>query len=91
MAKEIWKFPLGDGMEQRIDMPMHAEILTVQMQHGHTCLWAMVDPENVKRPRTILIVGTGHDVPQDARRYIGTVQHDLFVWHIFEGDMMSGL
>jgi hypothetical protein len=81
---EIWKFPLGDGMAQDIEMPMHAEILTVQVQHGHVCLWAKVAPENVKKPRRIHIVGTGHEVPKGAFGYIGTVQQGVFVWHIFE-------
>lgn len=85
MTFEIWKFPLGDGMAQDIEMPMHAEILTVQVQHGHACLWAKVNPENVKQRRRIHIVGTGHDVPADALGYIGTIQQGLFVWHIFQG------
>lgn len=83
-VKEIWKFPLGDGMQQDIKMPMHAEILTVQVQHGHVCLWAKVTPANVKKLRRIHVVGTGHPVPAGAFGYVGTVQQGPFVWHIFE-------
>lgn len=83
-TQEIWKFPLADGMAQDIEMPMHAEILTVQVQNGLACLWAKVNPENVKKARRIHVVGTGHTVPQGAFGYLGTIQQGMFVWHIFE-------
>jgi hypothetical protein len=83
MTYEIWKFPLGNGMAQDIAMPMHAEILTVQVQDGHVCLWAKVNPENVLRPKRIHVVGTGNPMPDGALCYLGTVQQNIFVWHIF--------
>lgn len=83
---EIWKYPLGNGSPQMVSMPKGAEILTVQVQAGHTCLWAHVDPNEELEPRKIYIVGTGHPTPADAWRYIGTIQQPPFVWHIFEGD-----
>lgn len=84
--KEVWKFQLGDGMDQNIKMPMHSTVIAVQVQHDHACLWVLVQPENVQEYRRFHIVGTGHAVPESARKYIGTIQQGLFVWHIFEGD-----
>jgi hypothetical protein len=84
-AKQIWKYPLGNGSPQEIAMPEHADILTVQNQDGHACLWVMVNPQNDKVKRRIHIIGTGHDMPsEETLSYIGTIQQGIFVWHIFE-------
>lgn len=72
----IWKFPLGNGGDQVIDMPEAAHILCVQ------------DPEAPLETRRIYIRGTGHEMGVAAvRQYIGTIQQQggLFVWHIFDG------
>lgn len=86
----IWKFPLVIDGEQVVEMPIGAEILTVQMQHGFPFMWALVDPEAGRESRTIRIIGTGHHfgppVESLALRYISTIQTDsgLLVWHVFE-------
>lgn len=86
--KTIWKFPLSITGQQQISMPEGAEILCVQVQRGQVCLWALVNPNFVKKPRTIEIFGTGHEVDDAPRTYIGTVQvHPMgsdLVWHVFE-------
>ena len=84
--RSVWKFPLHMTDLQYVDMPMGAEILTVQMQGEQCCLWALCEPENVMRPREILIHGTGHPVG-DIGRYIGSVQMmgGALVFHVFEG------
>lgn len=84
--KAIWKFPLGVADVQAIEMPARANFLTVQAQHDRPCLWAEVDPENERVERHILIVGTGHPMPDRVLEYIGTFQlHDgQLVFHAFE-------
>ena len=84
--RTVWKFPLVMTDRQTVQMPMGAEILTVQMQGEQCCLWALCEPENVMRPREILIHGTGHPVG-DITRYIGSVQiySGALVFHVFEG------
>jgi hypothetical protein len=88
MSLEIWKFPLGNGGKQEIIMPKGAEVLTVQTQQttGHACLWAMCDPDGERQVRTFHVVGTGQEMPKDFGRYVGTIQQEIFVWHIFEDD-----
>jgi len=46
-------------------------------------MWAEVDPYDEGDSRTFRIVGTGFEV-RDGLVYIGTVQMDGFVWHVYE-------
>lgn len=79
----IYKYPLKITDEQQIELPEDVRILTVQMQGGKAYLWAMVDTDAEKVKRTIQIFGTGISVDPDGLAYIGTVQRDGFVWHVF--------
>ena len=82
----IWKFPLQTIDAQEIKMPVHAEILTVQVQDGEPCLWARVDTDALIEPRQITIHGTGHELSPLTRKYIGTYQLSCgaLVFHVFE-------
>ena len=78
---------LTDG--QNISFPKDAEFLSVQVQDGNICLWALVDPEAETEIRFIEIFGTGSPVLYDmgvSRKHISTFQMDagLFVYHAFE-------
>jgi hypothetical protein len=89
MKKVIWKFTLETTDNQVIEMPIGAEILTVQMQGSTPCLWALVNPDVVKEQRRIEIYGTGHEMRYDMRvnqKYIGTYQlaGGGLVFHVFE-------
>ncbi len=87
MTQCIWKFELKITEEQEISMPMYAEILCVQCQNEVGCLWAMVNPQNEKENRIIIIRGTGHMFEKDPlKKYIGTfhISKGALVWHVFE-------
>ena len=89
MNKTIWKFELETTDNQTIEMPVNAEILTVQTQNEIPCIWALVDPTQVKEKRFIEVFGTGHDVHYDmgvSRNYLGTYQlhGGSLVFHVFE-------
>lgn len=81
--KTIHKYPLEITGEQQIDMPEDSRILSVQVQDGKVCLWAMVDTETEKVKRNVRIFGTGSPVDLDGLSYIGTVQQNYLVWHVF--------
>ena len=89
---KIWKYPLVEGDEQIIEMPLDAKILTVQVQNDIPCLWVAVIQTNVMVQRRIRIVGTGHTLmPYYSAKltingYIGTIQTHggLLVWHVFD-------
>lgn len=95
--KRIFKYPLPmevDGPLARwkgrfeIELPVGAEILTVQAQGNVPVLWATVDPEAPKEKRKMLLLNTGAEIPPDASytRYIGTYQLNGggLVFHLFE-------
>lgn len=86
MTKKIFKYPLETTGVQTIDMPEGAEILTVQTQREVPCLWTLIDPNAPPLKRTIEIFGTGHEVTDGSRRYIGTYQlyNGKLVFHCFE-------
>lgn len=88
-GRTIWKFPLGQpGFANSFPMPKGAEILTVQMQGGVPCIWAVVNPAELRdfwETVTFQIIGTGWDFDtRHKRKYVGTVQDGPFVWHVFQ-------
>lgn len=81
----IYKYRLKITDEQDIAMPFTAEVLSVAMQRGELCVWALVNPGLMLENRRFHIAGTGHPAP--IGRFIGTVQQaggDL-IWHVFDG------
>ena len=80
----IWKFPFHISEVQTISMPKGAKILSVQTQRGHPCLWAEVDPEAESQNIYLYIYGTGHTIKNLPQKFLGAVQMDSFVWHIYE-------
>ena len=89
MKSSIWKFALETTDEQIINVPVGAEFLSVQVQHGQPCIWAQVNPkENVIVRAKVVIVGTGNPADHtDGMMFLGTYQlHDgNFVGHVFVG------
>ena len=89
MSWTIWKFPLALEVEQTVEVPQNAKFLHVAYQDGLPTVWAEVDPDLPREPRTFVIVGTGHRVPETGGptgkppAYVGTVLRGAFVWHIY--------
>jgi len=84
--KTIYKYPLLIEGKQDVEMPMGATILSLQMQSGIPCVWALVDTDNNgihnRRFRTF---GTGHPIPEELKLvYIDTYQKGGCVFHLFE-------
>lgn len=80
----IWKWDLRIDDLQIIDMPLGAEILTVQTQGGQPRLWAACDETAPLRPRRIAMHETGHPINEHPGIYIATFQAGEFVLHVFE-------
>jgi len=74
MIQTIWKFPLETTDEQVIELPVGAKILTVQLQGGKPCLWALVNPDQTMQQVKIETFETGHNIPSGNRTYIATYQ-----------------
>jgi hypothetical protein len=84
MEKVIWKYIITYE-KNKYEMPKGAKILSVQEQNGQICLWVLVEPDAEREIRIIEIAGTGLPIKiKESWIFIGTVQTDWFVNHIFE-------
>lgn len=83
---EVWKFTTIGPHEQPqlMMMPAFADILSVGVQGGDIVLWAAVEPDAVIESRMIAVIGTGWDVPEGKKKFLGTVQVGEFVFHAFD-------
>ncbi len=86
--RSIFKYPIKISSDISLAIPCDAKILTVQMQRGTTCIWALVDPDAKEEVRRFRFIGTGHPIEQGQQRldYVGTIQMlggDL-MYHLFE-------
>lgn len=88
MSTTIRKYPLLPQHRNDILLPLGANILCTQEQHGEVTLWAMVnsDPSVSLAVRTFTTYYTGVEMPDDPGTYIGTVQlhNGATVIHVFE-------
>lgn len=85
MSQRVWKYGLSISGVNVLRMPDGAEPLSVQMQDGVPCLWALVEDDYEATERTFSFAGTGHAIPATlVTDYIGTIQQGPFVWHLFE-------
>jgi len=80
----IWKFPLTLTGYHSVKMPRGAKIISFQIQRGVFCIWAIVDIGQFEEDRLFKIYGTGHEHEKIEGEYIGTVQDNMLVWHLFE-------
>lgn len=85
--KTIWKYEMERIHEQVVNLPAGAVPLSVQMQRGRYCLWALVDSDHGRETEACRVVmhGTGRALPEDPGQYLGTIQdflHGLVV-HVF--------
>ena len=91
----LYKYPLDLSCEQpqSLSLPAGAKILSMQVQHGRPCLWALVEPNAASECWTVRIVGTGAPFElQPHEAYLGTVQMNdgALVWHAFGGKAPQG-
>jgi hypothetical protein len=85
--KKVYKYGLPQHGPATLVMPAGAELLHVGHQWDHVHLWAMVDERVAEtEPRRIYVAQTGEDLPEDRKRYLGTVlmMHGEYVVHVFE-------
>ena len=89
----VWKYPMLLPLVDDFQMAMQvgAKVLTVQMQDGTPCIWALVDPDQPTDLFDFRLAGTGHrihgglDGGFDAFDYVGTFQlpEEGLVFHLF--------
>ncbi len=84
--KTIYKYPLLIEDKQVVSMPINAEILTVQIQNGIPCIWALVDTSSPLSDVSVRVYPTGGEVEQSQNlKYCGTFQMigGGLVFHVF--------
>lgn len=82
---KIFKYPLKlIPNKQTIELPEGSRILSLQDQMGTLTFWAMVDERLAAEPVSFVVIATGQSLPEGLKNYIGTVQMNSFVWHVFE-------
>ncbi len=93
--RKIFKYPLEVTGQQVFDVPESAVPRSVgQDPDGVLCMWCEVSDhplhgsiENQDRKNLwVYIVGTGHDIPVQATKYVGTVKDGEFMWHIYTNE-----
>lgn len=84
MSRKVYKYELELGRND-LELPVGAEILHLANQAGRLCLWAKVDEScdnMIHHP--IVVVGTGHPLPDAELEHLGTFDVPPFVWHAFK-------
>jgi hypothetical protein len=89
--RTIWKYTLAVGTVTKLQMPLNAKVLTVQMQANLPRLWALVWPQIETEERSFAIYGSGWPIPADCGDYIATFQDfsGALVWHVFDASEVA--
>ena len=80
----VYKYPLAWKVCQGIWLPLK-RVLTVEIQNGVPCLWAVVDTNEPAVKLRVMMTSTGTDdkLDFDKLRYISTTQYGGYVFHWF--------
>lgn len=84
--KQVWKYQLLSAGLHQISAPIGVEFLSVQVQTGKPCIWALVDPDAKIQTIWLRVAGTGEPIAEMITRFIGTFQlyGGTLVLHVFE-------
>lgn len=86
MIRVIFKYAISTQETQLLELPQASLPLSVGVQADQLVLWCLVYPEAPPVKRRVSVYATGFDdVHARSDEYVGTVQHDAMVWHIFMG------
>jgi len=80
-----YKFGLHDN-EAVLQLPAGSKILHVALDGSNQpCVWARVNTNQKLVDCTLLIFGTGHQLPDDLKdeQHLGTFQISIEIWHVF--------
>ena len=83
--KKVFKYPLSlHSVTQLIPFENELDVLYVGLDpQGIPHVWVLVDSDLPSKPIIFYVVGTEHDLPQDATHYVGSYADRLFMWHVF--------
>lgn len=85
----VLRYPLsnpkwyGYGDTFELDLPLNARVLTFQVQGWTPTIWVACEAAHPTKTRTFAILATGQST-DEYEQYIGTIQLNGLVWHLFE-------
>jgi hypothetical protein len=81
----IHKYPFTSLGSFTLELPEDFLSLSVEVQNGVPCLWALVNTGKPKRVYRFRVFGTGHPIPDvlGGCDHIATFQMPPYVWHLF--------
>lgn len=89
--RRIFRYRLAITGAPGLHMPAGAEVLSVGPPRDGSDrldMWAVIDVRvgGFEEYREFRVVGTGHPMPDDCGRFIGTVatHGGALIWHVFE-------
>lgn len=86
MDKKVFKFKVQPGSNL---VAMHERAIPravgLDPADGQPAMWAEVDPHAPMFNAHVMLVGTGHPLPPEAARFVGTIvgHNSMFVWHVY--------
>ena len=81
---KIFKYTLQYGMNE-LFLPQDALFLDVQLQNDMLTIWTLAEQPEGSFQRNVLVCFTGKEIDVTNNDiYLGTVQHQDLVYHIFE-------
>ena len=89
--KTIYKYRLLDiSWTGVLQIPKRALFCGFDFQHKNPTLWFEVNTGEPTEARSFEVVGTGHEVPDDAQHLASIQINDngrYWVWHLYERNM----
>jgi len=80
---KIYKYHINSGMNKILSY-RGAKVLSAGLDPaGVLSIWVLVDINEQEAGLTVSCVGTGWDAPKNSR-FVGTVQQDIYMWHVFQ-------
>lgn len=83
---KIFKYEIPLKYCFSILMPVHSKVVSFEVQNNIPMIWALVNEFSTEVMRHFSIIATGEKINFDVEfnPYIGSIQLDGFVWHLFE-------
>lgn len=86
MSRAIWKYDLSLSLVH--EMPMGARPLHAGYQDGRMHAWFLVDPDQAKLARAVIVAGTGWTLPHfvTPEMHIASAPNPSNgnIWHVFD-------
>jgi hypothetical protein len=83
--RKVWKYKLDmEGFQSIFEIPEGGKVIHVDNQRGNPTLWVEVDPIKSNEKRTFTYFGTGHTIPVDNWKHVGSCIIEPYVWHVYE-------